>query len=88
MLKLHVKNVANTCCGSAPTIIPVHDSQHLFADVLGSTQRAGLDEVLVTPGVGELVVLPGVVNSQQGQVIPLRLVKLCLLLVGQSLLVL
>lgn len=69
-------------------IVPVHDTQHLFADVLGSAQGSSLDEVLVTPGVGELVVLPGVVDSQQGQVITLRLVKLCLLLVSQSLLIL
>lgn len=70
------------------SIIPVHDTQHLFADVLGSAQGAGLDEVLVAPGVGKLVVLPGVVDGQQGQVITLRLVELCLLLVSQSLLIL
>lgn len=70
------------------TTTPVHDSQHLLADVLGSAQGARLDEVLITPGVGELVVLPGVVDRQQGQVVPLRLVKLGLLLVSQGLLVL
>lgn len=70
------------------SVLPVHDPKHLFADVLHSTQRARLDEVLIAPGVGELVVLPGVVDGQQGQVVALRLVELCLLLVGQSLLVL
>lgn len=40
------------------SIIPVHDAQHLFADVLRSAKGASLDEVLVTPGVRELVVLP------------------------------
>lgn len=72
-------------CGSA---LPVHDAQHLFANVLSSAQRAGLNEVLVAPGVGELVVLPGVVDGQQGQVVSLWLVELGLLLVSQRLLVL
>lgn len=67
---------------------PVHNPQHLFADILGSAQGASLDEVLVAPGVGELVVLPGVVNGQQSEVVALRLVELCLFLVGQGLLVL
>ena len=70
------------------TCSPVHDAQHLFADVLGSLERADLDEVLVAPGAGELVVLPGVVYSQEGQVVALGLVELGLLLVSQVLLVL
>ena len=44
--------------------LPVHDAQHLFADILSSAQGSCLDEVLVTPGIGEFVVLPGVVDSQ------------------------
>lgn len=68
--------------------VPVHDTQHLFADILRPAQGAGLDEVLITPRVGELIVLPGVVDCQQRQVISLRLVELCLLLVSQGLLVL
>lgn len=67
---------------------PVHDAQHLLPDVLSSLQRASLDKVLETPGVGELVVLPGVVDGQQCQVIPLELEELGLLLISQSLLVL
>ena len=69
-------------------VVPVHDAQHLFADVLRPFESPDLDEVLVTPGVGELVVLPAVVDGQQGQVVALDLVKLGLLLVRQRLLVL
>ena len=76
------------CKFSVKTRSPVHDAQHLFADVLGSLERADLDEVLVAPGAGELVVLPGVVHSQEGQVVALGLVELGLLLVSQVLLVL
>ena len=47
-----------------------------------------MDEVFKAPRVGKLVVLPGVVDGQQGQVIPLRLVELCLALVRHCLLVL
>ena len=64
--------------------VPVHDPQHLLPDVLGPAQRARLDEVLVAPGVGELVVLPGVVDGQQGEVVPLWLMELGLLLVSEG----
>lgn len=67
---------------------PVHDAQHLLANVLSSLQRASLDKVLETPGVGELVVLPGVVDGQKRQVVPLQLEELGLLLISQSLFVL
>ena len=67
---------------------PVHDSQHLFADVLCPFQRADLNKVLEAPGTGELVVLPGVVHGQQRHVVTLDLVKLGFLLVRQGLLVL
>ena len=67
---------------------PVHDSQELLADVLGPPQGPSLHKVLEAPGVGELVVLPGVVDGQEGQVITLCLVELGLPLVGQTLLVL
>lgn len=67
---------------------PVHDPQHLLADILGSAQGTSLDEVLVAPRVGELVVLPGVVDSQQGQVVTFRLVELGFFLVSECLLVL
>ena len=69
-------------------LVPVHDPQHLLADVLAAAQRARLDEVLVAPGVGELVVLPGVVDGQQREVVPLQLKELGFLLVGLRLLVL
>ena len=68
--------------------LPVHDTQHLFADVLSAAQRAGLDKVLIAPRVGELVVLPGVIHRQQGQMVSLGLMELSLLLVSQGLLVL
>lgn len=76
----------DTICNDS--IIPVHDAQHLFPDVLCSAKGASLNEVLITPGVRELVVLPRVVDSQQGEVITLRLVELGLLLVSQSLFIL
>lgn len=67
---------------------PVHDAQHLFADILSTSERSCLDEVFVAPGVGKLIVLPRVIDSQQSQVVSLRLVKLGFLLVCQSLFVL
>lgn len=70
------------------SVLPVHDTQHLFANILGSAQGTSLDEVLEAPGVGELVVLPGVIDSQQSKVVSLGLVELGLLLVSQRLLVL
>ena len=66
----------------------VHNTQHLFADIQGALQRSRLDEILKTPGIGKLIVLPGIENCEQGDVIALRLVKLCLALVGNRLLVL
>lgn len=68
--------------------VPVHDAQHLLADVLRSPERASLDEVLVAPRVRELVVLPRVVDGQQGEMVALGLMELGLLLVRQGLLVL
>ena len=68
--------------------MPVHDAQHLLADVLAALQTAHLHEVLKAPSVGELAVPPGVVDGQQGQVVTLRLVELGLPLVRQRLLVL
>lgn len=62
--------------------IPIHDSQHLLADILRSFQGALLDEVLVTPEIGELVLLPRVVNSQQGQMVTFGLVKAGFALIG------
>ncbi len=47
-----------------------------------------MDEVLEAPRVGELVVLPGVVDGQQGEVISLQLEELSLFLVSESLFVL
>lgn len=47
-----------------------------------------MDEVLETPGVGELVVLPGVVDSQQRKVVSLKLEELRLFLICKGLFVL
>ena len=68
--------------------MPVHDPEHLLADVLATLEAAHLHKVLEAPRAGELAVLPGVVDGQQGQVVPLGLVELGLALVRQSLLVL
>lgn len=69
-------------------LIPVHDAQHLLANVLSSLQGASLDEVLEAPWVRELIVLPGVIDGQQREVIPLQLEELGLLLVSERLFVL
>lgn len=69
-------------------VLPVHYAQHLLANVLSPAQRTGLDEVLVAPRVGELVVLPGVVYGQQGEVVPFGLVEFGLLLICKGLFIL
>ena len=68
--------------------LPVHNSQHLFPDVLCPPERPGLHEVLEAPGIRELVVLPRVVHGQQRQVVAFWLVELRFLLVGHGLFVL
>lgn len=62
-------------------LVPVHNTQHLFADILGPFESSNLHKVFVAPGAGELVVLPRVVHGQQRDVVALRLVELGLLLV-------
>lgn len=69
-------------------VLPVHYAQHLLANVLGPAQRTSLDKVLIAPWVGELVVLPGVVHSQQGEVVPFGLVEFGLLLICKGLFIL
>ena len=56
--------------------MPVHDSEDLLAHVLSAPQRPRVQEVFVAPGVGELVVLPRLVDGQQHQVVAFRLVEL------------
>jgi len=67
---------------------PVHDTKHLFANVLCSLQCSDLYKVLVAPSTRELVVTPRVVDGKQCQMITLGLVKLGFLLIGNRLLVL
>ena len=67
-------------------LVAVHDLQKLLAHILSTLQTAALDEVFMTPWVTELVVLPALVHSQQGEVVALRLEKLGLLLVSLCLL--
>lgn len=68
--------------------IPVHDTKHLFANVLCPLQRSDLHKVFVAPSARELVVAPRVVDSKQRQVVAFGLVKFGLLLIGKGLLVL
>jgi hypothetical protein len=65
---------------------PVHDGKQLFANVLCALEAALLDEILEAPGLAKLIGLPCVVHRQQGQVVALRLEKLCPLLVRLCLL--
>ena len=69
-------------------VLPIHYAQHLLANVLGPAQRTSLDKVLIAPWVGELVVLPGVVHGQQGEVVPFGLVEFGLLLICKGLFIL
>lgn len=69
-------------------VLPVHYAQHLLANVLGPAQRTSLDKVLIAPWVGELIVLPGVVHGQQGEVVPFGLVEFGLLLICKGLFIL
>lgn len=68
--------------------IPVHDTQHLFSDILSPLQRSDLYKVLIAPWIGKFVVLPRVVDCQKSEMVALSLVKLCLLLISQLLFVL
>ena len=63
-------------CGHDVELMPVHDSEDLLAHVLSAPQRPRVQEVFVAPGVGELVVLPRLVDGQQHQVVAFRLVEL------------
>lgn len=62
---------------------PIHDTEELFAHILCPFEGSGLHEVIIAPGRRELVVLPGVVHREQGQVVALGLVELGLPLVCQ-----
>lgn len=66
--------------------LPVHDAQELLPHVLCPLERAHLDKILIAPGIRKLVVLPRVVDSEEGEVVALCLVELGLLLVCQCLL--
>ena len=55
--------------GDDVQLVAVHDAEQLLADVLRPLQRPHLHKVLVAPRRRELVVLPGVVHGEEGQVI-------------------
>ena len=69
-------------------LVSIHDSQHLLANVLSSPQAPRLDKVLIAPRIGEFVVLPGVVDGEQSEVVTLGLVEFGLALIGNGLLLL
>mmetsp|Transcript_33354 Transcript_33354/g.72868 ORF Transcript_33354/g.72868 Transcript_33354/m.72868 type:complete len:406 (-) Transcript_33354:2027-3244(-) len=69
-------------------LVAIHQRDHLFPDILRSSEGPGLNEVLVAPRIGEAVVCPSFVDLQQRTVISLRLVELRLLLVRHGLLIL
>ncbi len=68
---------------TARKALPVHNAEELFSHILRPLQGARLHKIVVAPGSGELVVLPGVVDGQEGQVVPLGLVELGLPLIRQ-----
>lgn len=68
--------------------VPLHDADDLVAHVLGPLHRPRLDEVLEAPGRREAALLPRVVDVQQGEVVPVRVVELGLLLIRLLLLLL
>lgn len=44
--------------------VSIHESQQLFADVLGSTHSPELDEVLMTPDITEVIMSPLLIHCQ------------------------
>lgn len=58
-----------------PHLITVHDGRELLTYVLGAAHGASLHEILVTPRIAELAVLPGLVDGQQCQVVSLVAAK-------------
>mmetsp|Transcript_11027 Transcript_11027/g.20025 ORF Transcript_11027/g.20025 Transcript_11027/m.20025 type:complete len:259 (-) Transcript_11027:1782-2558(-) len=68
-------------------LVPVHNRQQLFPNVLRPLQRPVLQKVLLAPGHRELVQLPLVVHGKQRQMVSFRLEELGAFLVGLRLLV-
>ena len=46
-------------------LVPIHDPEELFSNILSSTHGSALDVVLETIGVGEFGGLPSVVDRQE-----------------------
>ena len=67
-------------------LVSIHDAEELLSHVLGASKGARLNEILVAPGVRELVVLPRIVNGEQREMIAFGLVKFRLALIGDRLL--
>mmetsp|Transcript_5353 Transcript_5353/g.18121 ORF Transcript_5353/g.18121 Transcript_5353/m.18121 type:complete len:398 (-) Transcript_5353:100-1293(-) len=53
----------------------VHDAHQLGPHRVGRLHGAAVEEVVVAPGRGLLVVLPGVVHVEQGEVVPVHVVE-------------
>mmetsp|Transcript_5529 Transcript_5529/g.10158 ORF Transcript_5529/g.10158 Transcript_5529/m.10158 type:complete len:227 (+) Transcript_5529:411-1091(+) len=65
--------------------VAIHQLGELLAHVLGTAESSSLEVVLVAPGVRELVVSPGLVHSEEGEVVALWLEKLGFFHVGLGL---
>ena len=83
---LHFSHCLST--GHHVQLVSIHDPQHLLPDVLSSPQAPRLDKVLVAPRIGEFVVLPGIVDGEESEVVTFGLVELGLALIGNGLLLL
>ncbi len=68
---------------TAMVALPVHNAEELFSNILSPLQGTGLHEIVVAPGSREFVILPGVVDGEEGQMVPLGLVELGLPLIRQ-----
>src|SRR5688500_12363678 len=64
-----------------------HNILQLISNILSSTHRPCLNEILETPRIGELVGFPSIVDIEESEMVTVRIVELGFLLVGLCLLV-
>lgn len=69
-------------------LVPLHDLEELFPDILGSPHGSRLDVVLMAPNIREVILLPRFIHTQHGEMISLWLMESGFLLVGYLLLIL
>ena len=74
--------------GDDRVFITFHNLDKLIPDILCPSHGTSLDEILKTPWIGVLVLFPAVVDVQKRQVVTMRVMELCLLLIRLSLFVL